>query len=100
MAAPVEAGANSPALPAFDGAATPQSVHNKAEPSNGAIHNKLLDAVIRTPDRLPSPQPTNLGGTHLRKLPHEEGTGYVAPKFEGKGQQMEQGKQNHLIYAD
>lgn len=61
-------------------------------PPNG-IHNKLLEQVIRTPGRQPSPLPTHLsvpGPSHYRVLP-EEGPGYVAPRFEGKDQQMEQG---------
>lgn len=62
-------------------------------PQNG-VHNKLLDHVIRTPGRLPSPQPTHLavpGGASQHKVLHEEGSGYVAPKFEGKELQMDQG---------
>ncbi|KAI9701823.1 MAG: NAD-dependent glutamate dehydrogenase [Candelina mexicana] len=54
--------------------------------------NKLLDQVIRTPGREPSPQPTHLsvpGGHHHRVL-HEDGSGYVAPKFDGKEKQMEE----------
>ncbi|KAK0642493.1 NAD-specific glutamate dehydrogenase [Lasiodiplodia hormozganensis] len=59
-------------------------------PPNG-VQNKLLDSLVRTPGRQPSPQPTHLsvpGSTHHRVL-QEEGPGYVAPKFEGKEQQME-----------
>ncbi|QDS71655.1 glutamate dehydrogenase (NADP(+)) gdh1 [Venturia effusa] len=54
-------------------------------------HNKLLDQVIRTPDRMPSPQPTHLNvpGPHSKRVLHEAGSGYVAPKFEGKQEQME-----------
>lgn len=62
-------------------------------PQNG-IHNKILEQVVRTPGRQPSPQPTHLsvpGGSQHRVL-HEEGSGYVAPKFEGKELQMDQGK--------
>lgn len=62
-----------------------------------AARNKLLDQVIRTPDRLPSPQPSQLGiqgSGHAtpRVLPQEGlgGSGYVAPRFEGKEKQMEQ----------
>lgn len=68
-------------------------------PVNGAptpATNKLLDQVIRTPDRRPSPLPTHLnvpGSGHAtpRVLPQEGsgGSGYVAPKFEGKDKQME-----------
>ena len=61
-------------------------------PPNG-IHNKLLEQVVRTPGRLPSPQPTHLSvpGPQSRVL-HEHGSGYVAPKFDGKESQMDQGK--------
>lgn len=62
-------------------------------PQNG-VHNKILNNVIRTPGRQPSPQPTHLsvpGSGQHRVLP-EQGSGYVAPKFEGKEQQMDQGK--------
>lgn len=54
-------------------------------------HNKLLDQVIRTPDRMPSPQPTHLSvpGSHNKRILHEAGSGYEAPKFEGKQEQME-----------
>ena len=61
-------------------------------PPNG-IHNKILEQVVRTPGRLPSPQPTHLSvpGPQSRVL-HEHGSGYVAPKFEGKELQMDQGE--------
>jgi hypothetical protein len=60
------------------------------------LHNKLLDHVVRTPGRQPSPQPTHLGvpGTshsNNSRILHETGPGYFAPKFEGKEQQMEDG---------
>lgn len=58
------------------------------------IQNKILEQVVRTPGRLPSPQPTHLTvptpGQH--RVLHEEGSGYVAPKFEGKELQMDQGE--------
>jgi glutamate dehydrogenase len=72
----------SPSSPLPSGAGTPS-----------APVNKHLDAVIRTPGRQPSPQPTHLGipgGTH--RVLSEEGPGYVAAKFEGKDKQMEAGK--------
>lgn len=59
-------------------------------------HNKFLDQVIRTPGRQPSPQPVHLSvpnGSHHRMLP-DQSPGYVAPKFEGKEKQMEQGRCN------
>ncbi|PSN64391.1 NAD-specific glutamate dehydrogenase [Corynespora cassiicola Philippines] len=67
-------------------------------PVNGAqpVQNKLLDQVVRTPDRRPSPLPTHLsvpgsGHSTPQILPQEGfgGSGYVAPKFEGKEKQME-----------
>lgn len=62
-------------------------------PENG-VHNKILEYVIRTPGRQPSPQPTHLSvpGASQHRILHEEGPGYVAPKFEGKELQMDQGK--------
>lgn len=67
---------------------------------NGASRpqNKLVEQVIRTPNRQPSPQPTMLGvpgasnsNQSLHKiLSSDHGSGYVAPKFEGKKHQMEE----------
>ena len=70
----------------------PRSETSSAEPLNG-VHNKLLEQVIRTPGRQPSPQPTHLSvpGPAQPKVLHEQGSGYVAPKFEGKESQMDQG---------
>jgi glutamate dehydrogenase len=50
-----------------------------------AQKNGLLD------HRKPSPQPTHLGVpmTHRSHTVQDNGSGYDAPKFEGKGQQME-----------
>lgn len=55
------------------------------------VKNKLLEQVIRTPDRQPSPQPTHLSvpSSHHSRVLQEQGPGYVAPKFEGKSKQME-----------
>lgn len=60
---------------------------------NGIIHNRILEQVIRTPGRLPSPQPTHMSvpGPSPHRVLHEDGSGYVAPKFEGKELQMDQG---------
>lgn len=57
------------------------------------LHNNILEHIVRTPGRQPSPQPTHLSvpGSSQHKLLHEEGSGYVAPKFEGKELQMDQG---------
>ena len=71
-----------------------------SELSNGAPNglngsgpnSKLLDTVIRTPGRQPSPQPTHLSvpGSKPSRILQETGSGYVAPKFEGKAQQMDE----------
>jgi hypothetical protein len=65
------------------------------------LHNKLLEQVVRTPGRQPSPQPTHLsvpGASHSNnsRILQETGPGYVAPKFEGKEQQMEDGKRTDI----
>lgn len=59
---------------------------------NGHPQNKLLEQVIRTPNRQPSPQPTHLNvpGASQHQVVRETGSGYVAPKFEGKQKQMDQ----------
>lgn len=65
---------------------------NGADAVNGnGLQNKLLDKVVRTPGRQPSPQPTHLGipGVSPHVL-HEPGSGYIAPQFEGKAKQMEE----------
>lgn len=63
--------------------------------ANG-LRNKFLDGA-RTPGRMPSPQPTHLsvpGASHPNLSNHiivpEKGSGYIAPKFEGKARQREQ----------
>ena len=68
-------------------------------PVNGAPtppENKLLNQVVQPPARNSSPLPTHLslpgsGHSTPRVLPSEGtgGSGYVAPKFEGKEKQME-----------
>ncbi|KAF2206394.1 hypothetical protein CERZMDRAFT_72177 [Cercospora zeae-maydis SCOH1-5] len=65
---------------------------NGANGTAPAPQNKLLDNVVRTPGRQPSPQPTHLGlpGALPHRIVHDKGSGYVAPKFEGKEHQMEQ----------
>lgn len=60
-----------------------------------SLRNKHLENVVaHTPGRQPSPQPTHLsvpGSAHSSRVVAETGPGYVAPSFEGKAQQMEQG---------
>ena len=65
---------------------------------NPAKH-KLVEQVVRTPGRQPSPQPTLLGvpgasqsNQSLHRIISEHGSGYVAPKFEGRKEQMEEGE--------
>jgi glutamate dehydrogenase len=70
---------------------------------NPAKH-KLVEQVVRTPGRQPSPQPTMLGvpgatqsNQSLHKILSDHSSGYVAPQFEGKKAQMEEGEQlGHL----
>ncbi|KAF2724361.1 NAD-dependent glutamate dehydrogenase [Polychaeton citri CBS 116435] len=63
-----------------------------SEPNGIKPVNPLVERVIRTPGRQPSPQPTHLSvpGGAPHNVVHEQGTGYVAPKFEGKEQQMQE----------
>ncbi|KAF2664764.1 NAD-specific glutamate dehydrogenase [Microthyrium microscopicum] len=73
---------------------SPLPVRQENVPGGLKPTNKLLDQIIRTPDRMPSPQPTHLSvpgrpQPYPHKVLHEEGSGYLAPKFEGKDEQME-----------
>ena len=60
--------------------------------NGSAPQNKILEKVVRTPGRQPSPQPTHLSvpGSIKAHVLHEPGSGYVAPQFEGKAQQLEE----------
>ena len=74
---------------------SPQHAPDMPEgPLQNGVHNKLLEQVVRTPGRQPSPQPTHLSvpGASSHRILQEEGPGYVAPKFEGKELQMDQGE--------
>lgn len=64
-----------------------------ADNHNGGPVNKSLEHVVRTPGRQPSPQPTHLSvpGSTPHRVVSEQGTGYVAPRFEGKQKQIESG---------
>jgi len=90
---------------------SPQHAPDMPErPLPNGVHNKPLEQVVRTPGRQPSPQPTHLGvpGASAHRILQEEGPGYVAPKFEGKELQMDQGEYNqrppmaagHRVLAD
>ena len=78
-------------LPRSEPISNPEPLGSSSQ--NGSVHNKILEQVIRTPGRQPSPQPTHLcvPGSSQHRVLHEEGSGYVAPKFEGKELQMDQG---------
>ncbi|KAH8704732.1 putative NAD dependent glutamate dehydrogenase [Talaromyces proteolyticus] len=94
---PPSEGLPSPAVGAHtNGLSTPQYVVDSSSGTGTPIgfqrfpHNKHLDNVARSPGRHPSPQPTHLGLPGHHKVLSEEGTGYIAAKFEGKQKQMEE----------
>lgn len=87
--------------------ATPTANGTGEAPLNPAKH-KLVEQVVRTPGRQPSPQPTMLGvpgaaqsNQSLHKILSDHSSGYVAPQFEGKKAQMEEGKsaRQGLVHA-
>ncbi|KAH0536921.1 glutamate dehydrogenase (NADP(+)) gdh1 [Glutinoglossum americanum] len=58
-----------------------------------ALHNKVIDQVLREPGSLPSQQPLHMNlvhGIQQNRILHDHSPGYEAPKFEGKEKQMEQ----------
>jgi hypothetical protein len=65
----------------------------------GKPHNKVVDQVIRTPGREPSPQPTHVSvpghngphGQNGHRVLRSATVGYIAPPFEGKMAQMAEG---------
>jgi glutamate dehydrogenase len=71
-----------------------------AQIDGSTITNKLVDQVIRIPGREPSPQPTHVSvpgvnnGYNPHRVLRSATVGYVAPKFEGKKTQMEEGQSN------
>jgi glutamate dehydrogenase len=90
-------GAASPALPVQ----TSLCPVPPRSPRHG-LHGKALEQASRSLDRRPSPQPPHpspLGPNHHRIL-HEQGSGYVAPKFEGKAAQKEEGKSTVARWHD
>ena len=60
--------------------------------------NKLIDQVIRTPGREPSPQPTHFslpyknGNGNGHRVLRSATVGYIAPEFTGKKAQQTQGE--------
>ncbi|MCJ1331879.1 NAD-dependent glutamate dehydrogenase [Thelotrema lepadinum] len=90
---------DSPVLPQLAGESTPEvNQANGHAMKSGDLHNKLLDHALdhaaRSPDRRPSPQPTHLsvpGQTNSgERFLKQSGPDYVAPKFEGREQQIDQ----------
>lgn len=86
--------------------ATPDGTAANGSVPPGPLQNKLVQQVIRTPDRQPSPQPTLLGvpgasqsNQSLHKILSDHSSGYVAPKFEGKKHQMEAGERVTTLQA-
>lgn len=65
--------------------------------TTASAENKLLDQVIRTPGRQPSPQPTHFslpyknGNGNGHRILRSATVGYIAPEFKGKKDQMLQG---------
>jgi glutamate dehydrogenase len=62
--------------------------------------NKLVEQVVRTPGRQPSPQPTHFsvpsrngnGNGNGHRVLRSATVGYIAPEFKGKQAQMIQGE--------
>ncbi|TVY62927.1 NAD-specific glutamate dehydrogenase [Lachnellula suecica] len=73
------------------------SPNTSAPPSPG---NKVLEQVIRTPGRQPSPQPAHFsvpfhsrnGNGSVHRVLRSATVGYIAPEFKGKKEQMGQVK--------
>jgi glutamate dehydrogenase len=67
------------------------------EPSSRSPVNKLVEDVVRTPGRQPSPQPTHFsvpyknGNGNGHRVLRSATVGYIAPEFKGKKAQMLQG---------
>ncbi|OBT52925.1 NAD-specific glutamate dehydrogenase [Pseudogymnoascus sp. 24MN13] len=62
--------------------------------SESGIANKLLEHVIRTPGRIPSPQPAHLSlnSSNGHRVLRSATVGYIAPPFEGKEAQINEVK--------
>lgn len=62
---------------------------------DGSKKNRMVDQVIRTPGREPSPQPTHFtvpsNTTNGFRVIRSATVGYIAPKFSGKDAQIEEG---------
>jgi glutamate dehydrogenase len=79
---------------------------SSAPPTNSTApttpSNKALDQVVRSPGRLPSPQPVHFhlpsrnGNGNGHRVLRSATVGYIAPEFKGKKDQMIQGLSNSL----
>jgi hypothetical protein len=87
--------------------ASPASPTSKKAVDRSPAANKLVEQIIRTPGREPSPQPThfslpygNGNGHNPHRVLRSATVGYIAPTFVGKADQMEEGKSTTLISKD
>lgn len=89
---------NSTYLDPWDGKMTPVTFENKALPT------RLAEQTIRTPGRIPSPQPAHFslpshngnGNGNGHKVLRSATVGYIAPPFDGKQKQMEEGENAYM----
>lgn len=77
-----------------------------------ALPARLAEQHVRTPGRIPSPQPAHFsvqnGGTSTpsngerngHKVLRSATVGYIAPPFEGKQKQMEEGECTYTMRYD
>jgi glutamate dehydrogenase len=81
----------------FDGSIAIMDISDTSRSPSSAT-NKLVDQVIRTPGRKPSPQPAHFsvpsknGNGNGHRVLRSATVGYIAPEFKGKAEQMLQGK--------
>lgn len=80
------------------------TANGTGEMSLNPAKHKLVEQIVRTPGRQPSPQPTMLGvpgatqsNQSLHKILSDHSSGYVAPQFEGKKAQMEEGEHCNML---
>lgn len=77
-----------------------------------AIPARLVEQHVRTPGRIPSPQPAHFsvpastgnstpvnGERNGHKVLRSATVGYIAPPFEGKNKQMEEGEFSCIVQA-
>lgn len=72
------------------------TISGATTPRGGPV-NKLVEQVLRTPGRQPSPQPTHFsvpqknGNGNGHRVLRAATVGYIAPEFKGKKEQMVHG---------